>query len=574
MTSRCSNVSSRSVAVSKDKARALQGKQESIGKLGKRIQVLLKKQPSEALALAKELYRQFRTHEVDSESLISAVKKLEEAMGPFVPKLNMRDTKQNQRHHQGRGNVWTTEGGMVVQEQSSRQNDNTARHEACRATRRARQSSRQMNEQSRRANARQRQRAASKLPTFEEDDRDDDQENDARYRRLKNLQNKRKDVWYRKAEMEADIAQKEKHNQVLKDKEERRQTKGILEAQMKQKQDATDRRRSEREAYEANVLADVENHKKEQQEHFYEEAQKAQKQADAQLAQRLARRRERDNAKSSKMKDGQQLLKNIELQQKNDKIKEVEQQRKDRAAMKKVKQENVKQTELTKQNMAREKSNDVLLQKQYEKMEQQREMKRDAHTKKMQNDVKAKMARFDHMKQEEDNLAADNEKRAAKEEKAMQRRQHLEEKRRAFKREERTREQQEVLKAQLQEKRIRAEREKAEDKQYASQWKREEVAKNKQESDVKRKKQLQAKKQQHWLKQQIDMRQQMQDDNVMGMTPRERAMNQKLLVKLGCNEIADKTRSRAQQVEQQQRDLEQRMMNRPAGMPSHRNPRN
>jgi len=569
MTSRCSNMSTRSMAVSKDRARAILGQQESIGKLGKRIQMLLKKSPSESKVLAKEVYRELRTHNMDSDVLIAAVKKMESEQGPFVPKLNMG--KPNKAHHQGRGNVWTTEGGMMVQEPSSRQHDNSAQHEALRTRRRARQSSRQMNEQSRRAKARQRQRQLSRLPTFEEDEGATDEGNEGRYRRLKNLQNKRNDVWYRKAEMEAEVEKKAQAERMMKDKEERRQTKEILEGQMKQKQALQTRKREERKAYEANVLLDVENHKREQQQRYYDETAKAQKQADSQLAQRLERRRQRDDAKRSKMKEDTNLLKNIELQQEKDKVKNAARVRKEREEMKKVKQENVRQTEHVKQQLARDKMKDVELAAQYEEMERKKEEKRQAHLQKMQADVKAKMSRFDHMTQEADNLAAENERRAAKEEKAMQKRQMLEERKRAFKREERTREQQEVLKQQLQDKKIREAREKAEDKHYASQWKQQEHAMNQKEVEVHRLKKQQAQKQQHWLKQQIDMKEQLQgENNLMGMTPRERAMNQKLLVKLGCSEIADKTRNRAAQVEHQQRDLEKRMMERPAGMPSHR----
>lgn len=88
-------MSTRSMAVSKDRARAILGQQESIGKLGKRIQMLLKKSPAESKVLAKEVYRELRTHNMDSDVLIAAVKKMESEQGPFVPKLNMGKPKQS-----------------------------------------------------------------------------------------------------------------------------------------------------------------------------------------------------------------------------------------------------------------------------------------------------------------------------------------------------------------------------------------------------------------------------------------------------------------------------------------------
>jgi hypothetical protein len=570
--------------VSKEKARGLQEKQETIGKIGKRIQLLMKKPPSEALILAKAIYKKFGPSDLASDDLVNTVKSFEKQMGPHVPRLNMNDTTQNasiRNKGQGRGQLWTTEGGVLVQEQTSRAIDGTARHEALRTKRRARQTAREQQEQRRRVNAKQKQRQFSKLAVLDEERRQDESDstcNEARTRRFRALQEKKNNVWYRQAQHEAELEQKAKQDKARLGREEMRQTKEVLQAQMKQREDAAGQLQAERKAYEENVLRDVEQHKRDQLRKFREEAARNKTAADAQLEQRLERRRGREKEAVLKERDDRALLRNIEVQQEKDRQKEAAQLAGRKEQMRRVKEENAQQMSRTRDQAAAEKRKDKALALEYEQLEARREAQRVAKLEKMRSDVQAKMARFDHLQQEEDKVARANEARAAAEEKRMAAKAKVEERRKKLRKDTALKEQQQVLRAQVESKKARQEAERAEDRLHAREWQKEGDAMDAREAAIARRKQVAVKSQQHWLTQQVDTKRRMEEESdIMGMDQRELALNRHLLQRLGCevpsggsSSIADQTRTRAQQVEDQQKAREQRMMMGPAGMPSHR----
>jgi len=546
----------------------MRSKQEAINQLGKRLQMLLKKAPDVARVLAEAIYAEFGTHSMDSTALMDAAKRIQKQIGPVVPRLEMNSG--GQQHNQGRGSLWTTEGGVIVQEKSARPRDMSARHDALRTKRRERKNMAQMSERQRRMQAKEAQKRHSKMQNLTLDDGKQDTD-DSRHRRLKMLQDKKNDVWYRKAQMEAELNEQAKYQAKEQAREQRMETKAVLEAQMKQHEDVSQKRRQEKQAYDQNVLADVERHKQDQQHKFMREAAKAKSQADDQLAQRLDRRRQKEESQRQKMHEDESLLRNIEIQQRKDSEKAMVNAKKERQAMAKVKQENVQQMAQVRQEKVNEKQQDMKLARQYEQLEAERDNKRQAHITKMQNDVKTKMARFDHLQQESDKVAKNNEIKAQREEKEMERRTRSEETRKKQKKDQRMFEQKKALYAQREEKRIRQQQEKDEDKMHAREWQREGDKMNKQENEFQHKRKVNAAKQQHFLKQQMALKEKMEyEHNLMGLTPRERALNAGLLKQLGCNEIADRTRSRAQQLEDQQQKRDKMMMERPAGMSSTR----
>merc|ERR1719240_2146350 len=200
----------------------------------------------------------------------------------------------------------------------------------------------------------------------------------------------------------------------------------------------------------------------------------------------------------------------------------------------------------------------------------------------MSENVKRKMDRFGNaVQKEEDHRAKQNEQRAKEAQGEFDRREREKEARRRQRRAQRQAEQHEVLAKQVMDKKVKAQMEKEEDRRHAAQWKVEAAAMDlrEREAEVRKKKQVSA--QQDWLADQIAIKKhQQQVGNFDGLSAVEAALNRRVLENLGCGELANKaqkaiglaarTRSRAEQLEQQQKELERKMLDRPAGLPSYR----
>jgi hypothetical protein len=571
--------------MSKDKARSLQTEQIAVTKLSKRIQMLMRKKPNLAIILARAVYAKHRTHDLDDNTLISSAEAYEQST-PIMPRLQINKPTALPKGTRDTG-VYTTEGGVLMRtERGGTQRDTTARHNELVQARRERKMRRQEDQQTSRAqaNAIKRRHTKHRGIVGRHASAQPEEEAAPRTERVNQMGAKKNDVWYRKAQMDAKLENASKDQEKRKKKDQQLKLKNDLQGQMGIEEQE---KRSEEQAkaqYDREVLQDVERWKQQEVMKYQREMQKNKHQADMQGEQRAERKRQFDREAAEKKQYDDQLVRKLERQAVKAALKQKEREMQARIDAEKLALDNKAQMRQVAKKQELERVKDQRMAVEYEAMEVKKEAERVRKLKKMSENVTKKMNRFgtDNTKVE-DKRAKQNERRAAQAQEEFDRQEKEKEGRRKARRAKRQNDQHQVLAKQVVDKKQKAALEKEADRRQAEQWKEEAQAMEMRERDAKTRQKRQVTEQQDWLNQQIQVKkQQTAAGNFDGLSAVEAQMNRSILRDLGCGELHDKarkavglaarTRSRAEQLEQQQAELERKMLDRPAGMASHRAP--
>jgi hypothetical protein len=571
--------------MSKDKARSMHQNQAAVTKLSKRIQLLMRKKPAIALILARAVYAKHRTHDIDDRTLTETAEAYEQST-PLIPRLqvNKPDLPKGPTRET---NVWTTEGGVLMRTERANgtQRDNTERHNELVQRRRERKLQRQEAQVTSRqqANAIKRRHTKHRGQVGRHASAAPEEEAAARTERVAEMGAKKNDVWYRKAQLDAKKETESKNAEKRKKKNQQLKLKNDLQGQIGVEEAEKQAEAQAKAQYDREVLQDVERWKQQEVTKYQREMQKNKHQADLQGEQRAERKRQFDREAAEKKQYDDMLVKKLERQSAKAALKQKEREMKARIEAEKLAIDNKAQMRQVAKKMDQERALDQKMAQEYDEMETRKEQERVRKLKKMSENVTKKMNRFGKVGKVEDERAKANERNAAVAQDEFDREEKQKEARRRQRRAKRQNDQHQVLAAQVIQKKEKARLEKEEDFRQAEQWKQEAHAMEMRERDAKLRAKRQVTEQQDWLNNQIQIKKkQAQDGNFDGLSAIEAQMNRSILNDLGCGELHNKaqkavglaarTRSRAEQVEQQQKELERLMLERPAGMPSHRAP--